>query len=123
MNAAQHILVLSIRVYRCVISPAKIFLLGSLSQCRFTPSCSAYALEAVRRHGAMFGSWLSIKRLCRCNPWGGCGEDPVPQLSRPSGQEASLSANQPTDIPGRAQTPISTRPLFSRKTQPCRACH
>jgi putative membrane protein insertion efficiency factor len=78
VNVAQHILVLGVRIYRWVISPAKIFLVGPLSQCRFSPSCSQYALEAIRRHGAVQGSGLALKRICRCHPWGGCGEDPVP---------------------------------------------
>lgn len=78
MNAAQTILILGIKVYRWVISPAKTFLFGPLGQCRFTPSCSAYALEAVALHGALAGTWLGLKRIGRCHPWGGCGEDPVP---------------------------------------------
>ena len=46
--------------------------------CRYTPSCSAYAIEAWSRYGALAGSWLASKRLLRCHPWGGCGVDPVP---------------------------------------------
>ncbi|MES2986319.1 MAG: membrane protein insertion efficiency factor YidD [Pseudomonadota bacterium] len=46
--------------------------------CRFEPSCSAYAITALRRYGALKGSWLAGKRILRCNPWGGCGHDPVP---------------------------------------------
>jgi hypothetical protein len=46
--------------------------------CRFTPSCSAYGIEAVRRHGAIKGGALSLKRIARCHPWGGHGHDPVP---------------------------------------------
>ncbi|RYY26632.1 MAG: membrane protein insertion efficiency factor YidD [Sphingomonadales bacterium] len=46
--------------------------------CRYSPSCSAYAIEALRRYGALKGSWLAGKRILRCNPWGGCGHDPVP---------------------------------------------
>ena len=72
-------LVLGIRIYRWVISPAKLFVLGSLAQCRYTPSCSAYALEAIARHGTLAGSWLALKRIGRCHPWGGCGHDPVPK--------------------------------------------
>jgi len=47
--------------------------------CRFTPSCSAYAITAWRRYGALRGTWLAAGRLLRCNPWGGCGHDPVPE--------------------------------------------
>jgi uncharacterized protein len=78
VNAAQHILVFCVRVYRWVISPAKLFVFGPLGHCRFTPTCSEYALEALKAHGALAGSWLATKRICRCHPWGGCGEDPVP---------------------------------------------
>jgi len=46
--------------------------------CRFSPSCSAYAIEAWTRYGALKGSWLAAKRILRCHPWGGCGHDPVP---------------------------------------------
>jgi len=46
--------------------------------CRYTPSCSAYAIQAWSRYGAFAGSWLAIKRLLRCHPWGGSGIDPVP---------------------------------------------
>jgi len=46
--------------------------------CRFTPTCSQYGIEAIERYGAIKGSWLTIKRICRCNPWGGSGYDPVP---------------------------------------------
>ena len=58
--------------YRKVISPLK------PACCRFTPTCSAYALEALRVHGALYGSWLTIKRILRCQPFGGSGYDPVP---------------------------------------------
>ena len=46
--------------------------------CRYSPSCSAYAVEALEKHGALRGSWLAVHRLVRCNPWGGRGYDPVP---------------------------------------------
>src|SRR5262245_30803471 len=78
MNPAQHILIFIVRLYRWVLSPAKTFLFGPLGRCRFTPSCSAYALDALRLHGAWAGSRLAVKRVCRCHPWGGCGDDPVP---------------------------------------------
>lgn len=48
--------------------------------CRFVPSCSAYAIEALSRYGAWKGGWLAIRRIGRCHPWGGCGHDPVPDL-------------------------------------------
>jgi putative membrane protein insertion efficiency factor len=68
----------SLRFYRWVLSPAKAWLLGAPACCRFTPSCSEYALEAVRLHGALGGGLLAFRRLVRCHPWGGCGHDPVP---------------------------------------------
>jgi putative membrane protein insertion efficiency factor len=46
--------------------------------CRFRPSCSFYAIDALRRHGALRGGWLVLRRLGRCHPWGGHGDDPVP---------------------------------------------
>lgn len=51
---------------------------GRPSPCRFVPSCSVYAVEALERHGAARGSWLTVRRLARCHPWGGYGLDPVP---------------------------------------------
>ncbi len=80
MNAAQYFLIFGVRVYRWVISPAKLLLFGPLGRCRFTPTCSEYALEAIRTRGALAGSGLAIKRLARCHPWGGCGLDPVPKV-------------------------------------------
>jgi len=65
-------LVGAILIYRYTLSP----FLGP--RCRFLPTCSTYALEALRRHGPWRGGWLAIKRLCRCHPWGGAGHDPVP---------------------------------------------
>jgi len=78
VNVAQHILVAGVRLYRWTLSPAKTFLFGPMGGCRFEPSCSAYALDSLRLHGAIKGTWLALKRICRCHPWGACGEDPVP---------------------------------------------
>ncbi|HXZ53500.1 MAG TPA: membrane protein insertion efficiency factor YidD [Burkholderiales bacterium] len=63
---------LLVRGYRFFVSP----LLPP--SCRFHPSCSEYAEEALRRHGALRGSWLSVRRVCRCGPWSRGGHDPVP---------------------------------------------
>lgn len=69
----RKILLYLVRAYRYVLSP----LMGN--HCRFYPSCSCYAEEAIIRHGAIGGSWLTLRRLARCHPWheGGC--DPVPE--------------------------------------------
>ena len=77
-SIVQAMLLWTIRIYRWVISPAKTVVFGPWARCRYTPSCSAYALEAVQIHGPTRGAMLSLKRLCRCHPWGGCGPDPVP---------------------------------------------
>jgi hypothetical protein len=58
-----------------------VYLFGATGGCRYTPSCSAYALEAIARRGALAGSWLAVKRIGRCHPWGGCGHDPVPDTT------------------------------------------
>jgi len=62
-----------IRAYRYLISPML------PPRCRFYPSCSAYALEALSRHGALRGGWLATRRLCRCHPWNPGGVDLVPE--------------------------------------------
>jgi uncharacterized protein len=67
-----------IRVYQRFLSPALHFIGGPGSGCRFTPTCSEYFLQCVEKHGALRGSWLGIRRIARCHPWGGQGHDPVP---------------------------------------------
>ena len=72
---------LLIRAYQLLISPAL------PPTCRFAPSCSAYAIEAVRQFGPARGSRLALRRLVRCHPWGGHGLDPVPEKAQPAGVE------------------------------------
>lgn len=67
-----------IRGYQLLLSP----ILPAYS-CRFAPSCSAYGMEAIDKHGALVGSWLTLRRLLRCHPWGGSGYDPVPEPRAP----------------------------------------
>ena len=72
MNPAQRFLLALVKGYRLLLSPW----IGSA--CRFTPTCSAYALEALERHGAAAGSYLTAARIARCHPWCDGGLDPVP---------------------------------------------
>jgi len=81
MSPFSSILILAIRAYRLLISPAQLFLFGPTGGCRYEPSCSAYAVEAIQAHGAWPGALLTAGRLCRCHPLGGCGHDPVPKIS------------------------------------------
>ncbi len=73
-SAASRLLSLPILAYRWLISP----LLGP--RCRYLPTCSDYALDALRLHGAGQGGLLAVRRLARCHPWGGSGFDPVPAI-------------------------------------------
>ena len=65
-------LIMLVRFYQLCLSPLK------PPTCRFTPTCSQYAIEALRKHGAIKGLYLTVRRLLRCHPWGGSGYDPVP---------------------------------------------
>ncbi|MGE5356703.1 MAG: membrane protein insertion efficiency factor YidD [Deltaproteobacteria bacterium] len=69
----KGILILPIKAYQLFLSP----LLGK--NCRYTPTCSHYTIEAINEWGVIKGSWLGIKRIVSCNPWGGSGYDPVPK--------------------------------------------
>ena len=72
MSILRALLIAPIRLYQWTLSP----LLGI--NCRYAPSCSEYAVEAVERHGALKGGWLAARRVCRCHPFSGGGYDPVP---------------------------------------------
>lgn len=88
MSPAAYALKALIRAYQLLISP----LIGPT--CRYLPSCSAYAAEAVETHGAVKGGWLATKRICRCHPWGGSGYDPVP----PKSDNEAQSLRNPADV-------------------------
>jgi putative membrane protein insertion efficiency factor len=78
----------AIRIYQLAISPAQTFFFGPTAGCRFTPTCSRYAIDAIRGRGAIVGSWLAAKRICRCHPFGGCGHDPVAEKAEGRRQKA-----------------------------------
>ena len=69
----KRVFIWCIRGYQKYISP------HFPPTCRFVPTCSSYAIQAIERFGACKGGWLAVKRICRCNPWGGHGYDPVPE--------------------------------------------
>lgn len=71
-QALVYLLIFPVKIYQWTISP----MIGP--SCRYTPTCSAYTIEALKKHGPIKGLWLSIKRIASCNPWGGSGYDPVP---------------------------------------------
>ena len=99
-------LVAVLRFYQRAISPAL------PPRCRFYPSCSAYAVEAIERHGAAWGTWLALRRLVKCAPWHPGGVDPVPE--RPFGRRSGGVPG--TGDAGRSSTPGATAP--SRATPP-----
>ncbi len=71
-TAIASVFIVIIKFYKACISP----LLPA--SCRYTPTCSAYSLEAIQKYGPFKGGWMAIKRIVSCNPWGGHGHDPVP---------------------------------------------
>lgn len=101
MNLLQHILIGLLRGYRALISPALAGLFGGMGfGCRFAPTCSQYALEAVRLHGAVRGSIFALRRIGRCHPWGGAGDDPVPVPQRGSGRGHAAVPGGPVTTAG-----------------------
>ena len=88
MSLAATVLRVAIQTYRVVRGGR-----GGLPSCRYIPSCSAYALQAVERHGVLRGGRLAAGRLARCHPWGGFGYDPVPEAAgRPTSKPAVPAA-------------------------------
>jgi putative membrane protein insertion efficiency factor len=77
VSPASRVLAGAVRLYRAVRGAIR----PGVSTCRYIPSCSAYGLEALETHGAVRGSWLTLRRIGRCNPWGGHGYDPVPEAA------------------------------------------
>ncbi len=90
----KYLLIGLLKAYRAVISP----LYGQV--CRYHPSCSAYALEAVTTHGSVRGSWLAVRRLARCHPWAAGGYDPVPTSAPADDHRRSSSTAAPTPSRG-----------------------
>jgi putative membrane protein insertion efficiency factor len=83
VNAGQVICISAVRLYRVAISPVLTVIFTPLGfGCRFQPTCSVYAAEAIRRHGVIKGAGLAMRRLGKCHPWGGSGHDPVPPLEK-----------------------------------------
>ena len=68
-----------IRIYQLTLSPIFVAIAGPGSGCRFQPTCSEYFLQSVGTYGVLRGSWLGLRRIARCHPWGGQGNDPVPR--------------------------------------------
>lgn len=87
-GAAARLLCSAIRLYRYAVGP---YLPAA---CRYTPTCSAYALEALATHGALRGSWLAVRRLARCHPWAGFGYDPPPAPRRRGARQAKTGASR-----------------------------
>ena len=108
MSAATHrrgpvrtALLAALRFYQRAISPA------FPPRCRFYPTCSAYAVEAIERHGAGWGTWLAVRRLAKCAPWHPGGVDPVPEDihrrrsgTAEVGRSSTLRAPAPAPVPG-----------------------
>ena len=85
-----RVLIGAVRFYQLAVSP------WTPPACRFTPTCSAYAIDALREHGAARGLWLAVRRVARCHPWGGYGYDPVPPPGPPS------EVSEPLGTPSRS---------------------
>ena len=91
----RTVLMALVRFYRGYISPF------TPPSCRYDPTCSAYALEALDRHGAVKGSWMALRRILRCHPWGGSGYDPVPgsPVRETAGDEEAFETSSSNTTP------------------------
>lgn len=97
MTPLAHLLALPVRVYRLIFSPWVGF------NCRYHPTCSAYALEALSRHGALRGGWLAARRIARCHPWGSSGIDNVPGDAPDTGPAAATPRATESDAHARPE--------------------
>lgn len=93
LSIPARILLGAQRVYKVTLSP----LIGQ--QCRYLPTCSNYAADCVRLHGAWTGSWMGLARLCRCRPGGGSGYDPAPKLAKQAAWYAPWQVGVWTCVP------------------------
>lgn len=108
-NPVQGLLWTLLRLYKWGVSPILAGLFGPAGWgCRFTPTCSDYAAQAVVRHGALAGSVLAVRRLCRCHPWGGCGCDPVPEPRERPNDRAGVRPASPGTAPATSTTLFQT---------------
>jgi putative membrane protein insertion efficiency factor len=98
LNVPKFLLIALIRVYQLTLSPLQAYFIGGNGGCRFTPSCSAYAADALREHGAVAGTVLAAKRICRCHPWGGCGHDPVPPKSKKGASQLFATPSRSEEV-------------------------
>lgn len=97
MNPLATVMGALIRAYQLCVSPFM------APRCRFLPTCSDYAHEALHVHGIATGGWLALRRLCRCHPWGGSGYDPIPEVS------PSMASSRGTPTSTRAISHLNCR--------------
>lgn len=95
MSPLARLLALPVRAYRLIASPW----VGH--GCRYQPTCSAYALEALETHGALRGGWLAARRILRCHPLGGAGFDPVPPVGDDPSSRSKKMMTSPRSTPNR----------------------